>query len=142
MDPIPAVQPIDAAPWGEREGPCVIQYRDATWYEHPCRRSFSCLGCRHLRLSFEVHEGSEYSETYCAHPRMIEDHEVPQFNGGGRFKAFRMVQPWFCPVLPDDTDCPQPEPELIDKLSPSYPASPAQVFKLPQIRGAWDRGDL
>ncbi len=128
------VAPITNEEWWQRDGPCTVVYRAIEWYEHPQYRAYSCLGCKHLRFSFEVHPGSQYSESYCAHPDFIKAYGCAQYNGGSRIHAAKRMMVFMqCPALrargvfshPE-----QPPKDLIPKKeSPSFPRD---VFKIPQ----------
>jgi hypothetical protein len=73
LDTAPEDYQTPDAPWGERDGPCIIEGR--RWFDRkqPMVREYSCLGCRHLKVD------SEYNSSRCAHPAMVAKHEVPQW---------------------------------------------------------------
>jgi hypothetical protein len=73
LDDAPEDYKTPDAPWGEREGPSIIEGR--AWFDNrqPMRRNYSCLGCRHLKVD------PEYNSNLCTHPTMVAKHEVPQW---------------------------------------------------------------
>lgn len=116
--------------WGTREGPCIVRFRDFTWNKHPVRRSYSCLGCRHL----SVHP--EYGTTYCQHPSFLSKYGSKQSVGlGWIHQPKATVHLDFCPVLKargvtDHLD--QPDPERIDR-GPEYPVHPEDRARLERL---------
>lgn len=95
LDEAPRDYQTPDAPWGEREGPSIIEGR--AWFDHrqPMRRSYSCLGCRHLKVD------PEWNSNRCAHPAMVAAHEVPQWvtQCDWALEERRNVSFHFCPVL-------------------------------------------
>lgn len=104
-----SVSPSSDSCCSQADGPCVIEYRDRHWNHHPLRRTWSCLGCRHLV------EG-EAGGAYCGHPEMIEKWGCNQWNKSPLGKVWVTCEPFFCPVLRQQgTGWPkQPEPQPID----------------------------
>ena len=108
--------------WGNRLGPSIIIYRDITWYQHPLRRSYSCLGCQHLRFS-------DFGSTRCAHAEMLSKYEVPQ--AIATCDAKRLVSGGSCPATRKDPDAEltQPHPCPITGRDPDSRATAERVFR-------------
>ena len=118
------------ADFGQRNGPCIVEWRDWTWNGHPNYRSYSCLGCRWLEVS-------EYEEGFCAHPENIEKYGCHQYNGEDRrHRAKKLLVPSSCPVLAAQgvRDWPkQPDKAPLDR-GPDHWYRAEEVFQIPQPR--------
>jgi hypothetical protein len=138
--------------FGEREGPCVVEYRD--WWERgwPMRRAFSCLGCKY-------HERDpEYRDSRCWHPAFLKKYGGRQsvaHNDWWRLELARVHAFGSCPVLAAagvTTHCPQPLSQDMPGRERSkayrraFPNEEAEVFSIPQrvpyyVREAYERGE-
>jgi hypothetical protein len=150
IDGITAAEPF--IEFGERDGPCVVEYRD--WWERgwPMRRAFSCLGCRYNERD------PEYRNCLCEHPDMIAKyggHQSVAHNNWWRFEL-AAVHAFSCPVLRRagvNAHCPLPEPEELAGRERSkayrrhFPSEEAEIFNIPQrvpyyVAEAYARGEL
>ncbi|OAM89307.1 hypothetical protein OH491_13720 [Termitidicoccus mucosus] len=134
--------------FGERDGPCVVEYRDWTYRNWPARRAFSCLGCKHLTCE------PEYSTNFCEHPDFHEAYGCHQSvaNNSWMRKDISIIHAFSCPVLRRlgvDAHCPQPNPlEVLQQSRPASNAyrSEAEIFAIPQsvpyyTAEAYERGE-
>jgi hypothetical protein len=137
--------------FGEREGPCVVEYRD--WWERgwPMRRSFSCLGCRH-------HERDpEYRDSLCNHPDFLAAHGCHQSVASHSWWRLEMaeIHAFSCPVLRRagvKAHCPSPLRQEIPGRERSkayrrfFPDEQGEMFRIPQrvpyyVAEAYARGE-
>lgn len=137
--------------FGERDGPCVVEYRD--WWERgwPMRRAFSCLGCKHH------HRNPEYRHSLCEHPAFIAKYGVHQNVADNNWWRLELakVHAFSCPVLRlagVQTHCSFILPTLMEGREPSkvyrklFPNEEESIFSIPQrvpdyIKAAYDRGE-
>jgi hypothetical protein len=138
--------------FGERDGPCVVEYRD--WWERgwPMRRAFSCLGCK-------WHERDpEYRSNLCAHPTFLEKYKSRQSIANNSWWRSEMaaVHAFSCPVLAAAgvaAHCPLPPRDEIPGRERSkayrrwFPSEEAEIFTIPQrlpyyVREAYERGEI
>lgn len=135
VDKIIAVEP--SVEFGEREGPCVVEYRD--WWERgwPMRRCFSCLGCRH-------HERDpEYRDSLCNHPDFLAAHGCHQHVATNSWWRLELaeINAFSCPVLRRAgvrAHCPPPPRDELPGRERSkayrrhFPSEEAEIFSIPQ----------
>lgn len=138
--------------FGEREGPCVVQYRD--WWERgwPMRQAFSCLGCRH-------HERDpEYRDSLCNHPDFLAKHGCHQSVASHSWWCLERAEigAFSCPVLRRAgvaAHCPSLPADEIKGRERSkayrrwFPSEEAEIFTIPQklpyyVREAYERGEM
>lgn len=138
--------------FGERDGPCVVEYRD--WWEHgwPMRRAFSCLGCRY-------HERDpEYRSSLCVHPAFLEKYDSPQAIAHNNWWRLELaaVHAFSCPVLrragvtahcPSCEAKPLPGRERSKAYRRCFPNEEAEIFTIPQklpyyLREAYESGEI
>lgn len=140
VDAINAAEPT--IEFGEREGPCVVEYRD--WWSRgwPMCRGFSCLGCKyHLR-------DEKYRNSLCEHPDFVAKYGSIQSVAYNLWWRTEMaeVNAFSCPALRRlgvRAHCPAvPRDELFGR-SPSnayrrfFPDEEAEIFAIPQSLPYW-----
>ena len=106
----------DLSDFGQRDGPCTLEYRDFNWNHHPTYVAHSCLGCMHLRIG-------DYSEASCAHPTYLTAYGVAQYMGGDyQHRDKKLCHSLSCPALKargQNRFLEQPNPDFIDR-GPEY----------------------
>lgn len=138
--------------FGEREGPCVVEYRD--WWERgwPMRQAFSCIGCRYH------HRNPEYRHSLCEFPAFIEKYGCHQSIAHNHWWRHELaaVHAFSCPVLRHagvDAHCPSVPADEIKGREHSkvyrrnFPNEEAEIFSIPQrvpyyTQEAYDRGEI
>lgn len=121
--------------FGDRDGPCIVRYRNWTTNYHPTYREYSCLGCKHLIME------EPYFTQLCNHPHFLEKYDSRQSIGAsGHWAQFAkaLVRPDSCPALElrgttDALDQPAPDwqPDL-ESARPYRRDELETIFKIPQ----------